>query len=87
MALAWALETSITALMTPPAELGEVRFGSGDVISARSVGLLTHAYNDEAVTWHGTEPEFRPDSGDVTAQIHVLPRLPAAGKREPGAER
>lgn len=77
MALAWVLGASITALMTPPAELGGLRLRSGDVISARSVALLAHAYNDEAVSWRGAEPEFRPDSGDVEARTYILPRLPS----------
>ena len=31
MALAWALETTIPALMRPPDDLGGLRFRSGDV--------------------------------------------------------
>jgi transcriptional regulator with XRE-family HTH domain len=76
MALAWVLGTTITTLMRTPEDLIGLRFRSGDVISARSVSLLAHAYNDEAVSWNGAEPEFRPDSGNVRAEIHVLPRLP-----------
>jgi hypothetical protein len=78
MALAWVMETSITTLMRPPEELGEVRFRSGDLIGARSVTHLAAGYNDEAVKWHGTEAEFSPASGDVTVMTYVLPRLPAA---------
>lgn len=77
MALAWVLETSIHALMKPPDELGEVRFRSGDLISARSAALLTSAYNDGAVTWDGTRPDFTPDRGEVSALIMITPRIPA----------
>lgn len=73
MALAWALETSITNLMRPTEDDDLVRLPCGAVISARSVALLTHAHNDHAVSWDGAEPRFSAESGDVTAQIIVLP--------------
>ena len=63
MALAWALETSITNLMRPTEDDDLVRLPCGAVISARSVALLTHAHNDHAVSWDGAEPRFSAESG------------------------
>jgi transcriptional regulator with XRE-family HTH domain len=74
MALAWVLELSISALMSPAAEDGDVRLPSGDRISARSVAMLAIAYNDRSVAWDGADPEFRPDDGEVTVQVLVRPR-------------
>jgi transcriptional regulator with XRE-family HTH domain len=74
MALAWVLELSISALMSPAAEDGEVRFPSGERVSARSVAMLAIAYNDRSVTWDGEDPEFKPDDGEITVQIAVRPR-------------
>ena len=74
LGLAEALETSIWALMSPPEDSGEVRFPSGDRISARSVALSALAHNDRSVTWDGDRPEFTPDKGEVTAQVVVRPR-------------
>lgn len=74
MALAWVLEISISALMKPADELGEVRFRSGDRISARSVAMSAQGYNDRSVRWDGSEPEFSPDDGEVVVQLAVRPR-------------
>jgi transcriptional regulator with XRE-family HTH domain len=78
MALAWVLETNIPALMSPAGEDGEVRFPSGDHVSAWSARLLTLAHNDRSVTWDDAEPAFTPDKGEVIAQVVVRPRFPPA---------
>ena len=78
MALAWVLETTLAALMSPAREDGEVRFPAGDVVSARSVALLAHAHNDRSVAWDDARPRFTPDKGEVAAQVLILPRAPAA---------
>jgi hypothetical protein len=81
MALAWVLEISISALMRPAEEDAEVRFRSGDCISARSVAMSATAYNDQAVTWEGAngdEPKFTPDNGEITVQVFARPRVSAA---------
>lgn len=80
MALASVLDTSISALMRPTEDDDLVRFPSGAVISARSVALSAVAHNDHAVTWDGDKPAFSPDSGDVSAQIIVTPRIPQGGE-------
>jgi len=73
LGLAAALETSIWALMAP-GEDGEVKFPSGDRISARSVALSVLAYNDRSVTWDGDQPEFSAGEDDITAQVVIRPR-------------
>ena len=78
MALAQVLETNLVALMSPAGEDGEVRFPSGDRVSARSVALLALAHNDRSVTWDGDRPEFTPDKGEIVAQVVIRPRVPAA---------
>lgn len=74
MPLCQVLGTNIPALITPAGEDGDVRFPSGDRVSARSVALLALAYNDRSVTWDDAEPTFTPDKGEVTAQVVVRPR-------------
>jgi transcriptional regulator with XRE-family HTH domain len=79
IAAARALETTVFALMRPEGD-GLVRFPSGDAISARSIALSAAHHDDQAVIWNGSEPQFSPESGDVSVQIlvrpHGFPRLP-----------
>ena len=63
MALAWALETSITNLMRPTEDDGMVRLPCGAVISGRSIALLAAGHNDHGVSWDGAEPRFSAESG------------------------
>lgn len=75
IALAEALGTTIFALMKPARDDGLIQFPAGDAVSARSIALSAAGVNDDAVTWHGTEPKFSTDSGDVTVAIIATPRL------------
>ena len=48
-------------------------FPAGDRISARSVALSIHGYDDRSVTWDGDQPRFIPDKDDGTAHVVVRP--------------
>lgn len=82
-ALAWVLDTNLPALMSTTSGDGEVRFPSGDHVSAQSDALLTLGYNDRSVTWDDTKPTFTPDKGEVTAQVVIRPRHFAVSSADP----
>ena len=61
MALAWVLETTISALLAPTDADRLVEFPSGGVIAVASVRRSIEGHNDEAVRWDGDRPVFDPE--------------------------
>lgn len=58
LGLAWALETTINALLTPIDEDEAVKFPSGNPIDVLSVRWSVEGGNDGAVLWNGDVPAF-----------------------------
>ena len=56
--LAWALETSVGALMKPTDDDKHVEFPSGASLAAVSVQRSVAGGNDGGVRWSGDEPVF-----------------------------
>lgn len=71
LALAWALQTSISALMMPTDDDIVVDFPSGGMIAVAAVRRSVEGRNDGSVRWDGDVPLFDPEP--------VLTQLNAAG--------
>lgn len=56
LGLAWALETSIDALMRPSNDDKVVAFPNGETIGVLAVQHSVDGQNDGAVTWEGNTP-------------------------------
>lgn len=82
LGLALALETSITALMSPPREeeAGAVRLSSGDLLPASEVAILARGLlHRRAIVWEDDKPVFRPPPS--TSVMHAFTEVLMALQR------
>jgi hypothetical protein len=54
--LAWALETSMAALLEPALDDKQVQFPSGNYLGAASVASSVRGHNDGSIEWRGDVP-------------------------------
>lgn len=69
--LAWALETSMPALLAPAEDLRSVQFPSGAEVTGEAAAVLAGmGANPQAIAWNGDDPTFiEPDLRTALEQL------------------